>query len=210
MKMVEKHHSENRRFHIFRFFYGILFLTLVLFLANLQFVESDNFATKERIQGQRRILRPGARGDITDREGRVLVGNTAQFQAIIHLDALKDEIWKEKIKLKKNAFETRRYLKDVPNLTLVKLLQLCKNNEHIKLRPIALSGKIKFNSKNRVKVHLPNQRLAVEQNDQGDWSCEFSIDDISEKTIIQFSNISDQINVNVSGLFNTIYYLHPN
>ena len=210
MKMLEKHHSENRRFHIFRFFYGILFLTLVLFLANLQFVESDNFATKERIQGQRRILRPGARGDITDREGRILVGNTAQFQAIIHLDALKDEIWKEKIKLKKNAFETRRYLKDVPNLTLVKLLQLCKNNEHIKLRPIALSGKIKFNSKNRVKVHLPNQRLAVEQNDQGDWLCEFSIDDISEKTIIQFINISDQINVNVSGLFNTIYYLHPN
>ena len=97
----------------------------------------------------------------------------------------------------------------MPNLTLVKLLQLCKNNEHIKLRPIALSGKIKFNSKNRVKVHLPNQRLAVEQNDQGDWLCEFSIDDISEKTIIQFSNISDQINVNVSGLFNTIYYLHP-
>ena len=122
MKIVEMHHSENRRFHIFRFFYGILFLTLVLFLANLQFLESDKFATKERIQGQRRILRPGARGDITDREGRVLVGNTAQFQAVIHLDALKNEIWKEKIKLKRNAFETRRYLENVSNLNLVKFL----------------------------------------------------------------------------------------
>ena len=204
------HHSENRRFHIFRFFYGILFLTLVLFLANLQFLESDKFATKERIQGQRRILRPGARGDITDREGRVLVGNTPQFQAVIHLDALKNEIWKEKIKLKRNAFETRRYLENVSNLNLVKLLQLCKNNNHIKRRPITLSGKIRLGGENRVNIHLLDKRLAVEKNNHGDWSCEFSIDDVSKKTIFKFSNISERINVNISGLFNTTYYLHPN
>ena len=209
MKMVEKHHSENSRFHIFRFFYGILFMTLVLFLANLQFIESDEFATKERIQGQRRILRPGARGDITDREGRILVGNTAQFQAIIHLDVLKDEIWKEKIKLKKMAFEIREDLLNVPNLTLNRMLQFCRNNNHIKLRPISLSGKTKSSNKKRVKVFLLDKRLTIEENDQGDWHCNFSINDISEKTSFRFSNISDQINVNISGLFNTTYYLHP-
>ena len=33
------------------------------------------FEDKERIQGQRRILRPGARGDVLDRNGKILIAN---------------------------------------------------------------------------------------------------------------------------------------
>ena len=103
MNLAEKHHSENRRYHVFRIFYSMLFLTLFIFLTKLQFIESEDFEDKERKQGQRRILHPGARGDVFDRDGRLLIGNKAQFSAVIHLDRLKNEIWEKKVFLKKTC-----------------------------------------------------------------------------------------------------------
>ena len=70
-------------------------------------LEKEKFEDKERIQGQRRILRPGARGDVLDRNDRILIANKAQFSAVIHLDTLKSEIWEKKVSLKKLAFQIR-------------------------------------------------------------------------------------------------------
>ena len=92
MKLAETHHSENRRYHVFRIFYSILFLTLFTFLTKLQIIESEDFEDQERKQGQRRILHPGARGDVFDRDGKLLIGNKAQFSAVIHLDKLKKKL----------------------------------------------------------------------------------------------------------------------
>ena len=104
MKESKIIHSNNSRIKLFKTVYSILFVTLLFFLGDLQILKVDEFTNKERIQGQRRILRPGTRGDITDRDGRLLIGNKAEFSAIIHLDSLKEEIFKRKIALKKVIF----------------------------------------------------------------------------------------------------------
>ena len=64
MKFLEKHLPEKRRLRVFKFAYGFLFLTLLCFLLVRQTFETEDFENRERIQGQRRILRPGARGDV--------------------------------------------------------------------------------------------------------------------------------------------------
>ena len=113
MKQGDKFQSENSRFQIFRILYGFLFLLLIFFITKLQLFESEQFEDKERKQGQRRILRPGSRGDVLDTEGRLLIGNKAQFSAVIHLDALKSEIWQKKISLKQTAFRIRNELSEI-------------------------------------------------------------------------------------------------
>ena len=127
MKLAETHHSENRRYHVFRIFYSILFLTLFTFLTKLQIIESEDFEDQERKQGQRRILHPGARGDVFDRDGKLLIGNKAQFSAVIHLDKLKNEIWEKKVFLKKTAFDSQTDLTLMGNLSYGELNELYLN-----------------------------------------------------------------------------------
>ena len=116
MKETEKFRSENSRLNIFRFFYGVLFILLFTFLTKLQLFQSEQFEDKERKQGQRRILRPGSRGDVLDTEGRLLIGNKAQFSAVIHLDRLKSEIWEKKVLLKNQVLNVGHFLIDQINL----------------------------------------------------------------------------------------------
>ena len=97
MKKSKKIHSENSRINLFKTIYSILFIALLFFLGDLQILKVDEFTNKERIQGQRRILRPGTRGDITDRNGRLLIGNKAEFSAIIILILLKTRFSNKKL-----------------------------------------------------------------------------------------------------------------
>jgi len=69
-------------------FYAILGLLLVILYSGLffrQLIESESHAAKEKIQNQRRILTPGPRGYLMDREGRVLVANKSKFSAVVFL-----------------------------------------------------------------------------------------------------------------------------
>ena len=69
-------------------FYAILGLLLVILYSGLffrQLIESESHAAKEKIQNQRRILTPGPRGNLLDREGRVLVANKSKFSAVVFL-----------------------------------------------------------------------------------------------------------------------------
>lgn len=209
MKLAKQFHSENRRYHVFRIFYGILFLVLVIFITKLQLIESEKFEEKERKQGQRRILHPGARGDVLDREGRLLIGNKAQFSAVIHLDALKSEIWKEKVALKKTAFRIREELLNLKDLNLVKLINHCLKETHLKERFILLSGKKKKGALQRVKIYWQNQRITVNENTKSEWSCTISFSNPNGLSSITTENTADLINVNVAGLFSTNFYIHP-
>ena len=95
MEILEKHHPENRRLRVFKALFSVLFLVLIYFLLVRQAFETETFEERERKQGQRRILRPGARGDVLDRNGRLLIGNKAHFSAVLQLEFLKNEIWEE-------------------------------------------------------------------------------------------------------------------
>jgi len=208
MKVTKKFHSENRRFHIFRIFYGILFLLLLIFLTKLQLFQSEQFEDKERRQGQRRILRPGSRGDILDTEGRLLIGNKAQFTAVIHLDRLKSEIWEKKVLLKKLAFKIRSELSNTENLSINNLINHCLKENHVKERSITLSGFKKDHNFARIKIYWQNQRLSVQDEKDGKWTCQISSFDPNSKQLLITENTGDEINVDVAGLFSTTFYRH--
>jgi cell division protein FtsI/penicillin-binding protein 2 len=208
MKVTKKFHSENSRFHIFRLFYGILFLLLLIFLTKLQLFQSEQFEDKERRQGQRRILRPGSRGDILDTEGRLLIGNKAQFTAVIHLDRLKSEIWEKKVLLKKIAFKIRSELSNTENLSINNLINHCLKENHVKERSITLSGFKKDHNFARIKIYWQNQRLSVQDEKDGKWTCQISSFDPNSNQLLITENTGDEINVDVAGLFSTTFYRH--
>ena len=69
-------------------FYGLLIVFMSILYGGLfyrQLVESESHTNREKIQNQRRILTPGPRGNLLDREGRVLVANRSKFSAVVFL-----------------------------------------------------------------------------------------------------------------------------
>jgi penicillin-binding protein 2 len=69
-------------------FYGILSILLMTLYSGLfyrQLIETESHTEREKIQNHRRILTPGPRGNILDREGRMLVGNNSKFSAVVFL-----------------------------------------------------------------------------------------------------------------------------
>jgi penicillin-binding protein 2 len=92
--------------------FGLLFI-LALGLAWQQLLQSDVYHERERQQNERRILVPGPRGNIYDREGRLLVGNRPRFAVVVYLDELRREFRREYIRVRKNYRELGD--KDIPN-----------------------------------------------------------------------------------------------
>jgi len=210
LKKSKKIHSENSRINLFKTIYSILFIALLFFLGDLQILKVDEFTNKERIQGQRRILRPGTRGDITDRNGRLLIGNKAEFSAIIHLDSLKDEIFKQKIALKKIAFEIRKDLLIHKNITLNYLLKHCIKKDSVKNRYIRLSGKYNYGSSEIPKAFWQNNRLPVNYSSVGNWTTEIIHNSSDLLTGFHTQNVSPEIKVDIAGLFSTSFFFYNN
>ncbi len=100
--LVETHKAYDPRIVFFHFLLGALLVTLVAGLAYQQLRKVGVYADAERQQTQRRILYPGPRGQIEDREGRVLVGNRARFSVRLLLDALGPEFRKEQERIRRN------------------------------------------------------------------------------------------------------------
>jgi Cell division protein FtsI/penicillin-binding protein 2 len=100
--LVESHKGYDLRI---LFFYPAIALLLVVLIGGLayqQLFKTDEYHQKERQQNQRRILTPGPRGNIYDREGRLLVKNRARFYAAINLDELRLEFRNEVIRVGRN------------------------------------------------------------------------------------------------------------
>ncbi|EDY82799.1 Penicillin-binding Protein dimerisation domain family [Verrucomicrobiia bacterium DG1235] len=69
-------------------FYGLLGLMIATLLAGVgyrQLIETDQFSERVKVQNHRRIVTPAPRGNIYDREGRLLVGNKPKFSAVVYL-----------------------------------------------------------------------------------------------------------------------------
>ena len=104
--LVESHKSYQPRVVFFYFVVAALLLYLAGGLANEQLFKRDSHQETERKQNQRRILVPGPRGNIYDRQGRLLVGNRARFAVVLYLDELRPEFRREFIRIRKNYRET--------------------------------------------------------------------------------------------------------
>jgi penicillin-binding protein 2 len=110
--LLETHKSYQPRVIFFYFVIFALLATLVIGLAREQLFHNARHLGDERMQNQRRILVPGPRGNIYDREGRLLVGNRPRFAVVLYLDELKSEFINEARIIRRNYAEAGD--KDLP------------------------------------------------------------------------------------------------
>jgi penicillin-binding protein 2 len=111
--LVESHKGYDPRIVFFYFLIAALLITLVGGLARRQLLQSTSLSEKERQQNERRVIIPGPRGNIYDREGRVLVGNKPVFSVVLYIDELRPELRREQIRIRKNYLELDD--KDIPS-----------------------------------------------------------------------------------------------
>lgn len=111
--LVETHKGYNPRVIVFHLFIAILLFILGTGLAYQQLIRTDSYHESERKQNQRRVLVPGPRGNIFDREGRPLVANRPRFAVTLYLGELRTEFRSEYIRIRKAYRETGD--KDIPS-----------------------------------------------------------------------------------------------
>ncbi|MBL9207322.1 MAG: peptidoglycan glycosyltransferase [Opitutaceae bacterium] len=104
--LVESHKGYDPRLILFYFGISVLLLTLAGGLTYQQLLKTDSYHDKERMQNQRRILTPGPRGNIYDRNGNLLVGNRPRFAVTLNLDELRPQFKKEFVKIRNAYRET--------------------------------------------------------------------------------------------------------
>jgi len=101
-KLIETHSARNPRL---LFFHGIIVGMVLLLVGGLvyrQLFKSVLYNERERLQNQRRVIFPGPRGNIYDRDGSVLVGNRPRFSVVLDLARLRGEFRTEYKKIERN------------------------------------------------------------------------------------------------------------
>jgi penicillin-binding protein 2 len=89
----------NTRLYLLYMVIGICMVALLTGLGYRQLIQRDQFAAAAERQNYRRILMPGPRGIIYDRNQNVLVGNRPLFSAVVYLNELRAEFREEYYKL---------------------------------------------------------------------------------------------------------------
>jgi penicillin-binding protein 2 len=99
MSQYDVHRGENPRILVFFWIVVVASLVLVIGLAWRQLIANQKYEEIEKRQTERRILKPGPRGDIYDRKGNLLVGNRPHYSAVVYLDDLRREFRAEYSKI---------------------------------------------------------------------------------------------------------------
>ena len=90
-RTIETHSARNPRLLLFHGIVAGLMLVLVSGMAFQQLFRTFKYSERERLQNQRRVVVPGPRGRILDRDGNVLVDNRARFSVVLNLAELRAE-----------------------------------------------------------------------------------------------------------------------
>lgn len=93
------HRGENPRILFSFWIVMVCSLVLVLGLGWRQLIAAQKYEEIEKRQTERRILKPGPRGDIYDRKGNLLIGNRPHYSAVVYLDDLRREFRSEYSKI---------------------------------------------------------------------------------------------------------------
>lgn len=99
--MVHSHSARDSRLQFFYIPIALGGIALMIGLVFQQVWRSDLAEIKANNQSQNRILVPGPRGNIYDREGRILVGNRPRFAVVLYLEELRSEIYREYVKIRR-------------------------------------------------------------------------------------------------------------
>lgn len=102
MPVFETHAARNPRLLALYALLALMLAVLASGLAYRQLFKSGLYTERERLQNQRRVIVPGPRGNIFDREGRVLVGNRPRFSVVLNLAELRDEFDTEARRIRAN------------------------------------------------------------------------------------------------------------
>jgi penicillin-binding protein 2 len=105
MGVIETHAARNPRLLAIYALLAVMLAVLGSGLAYRQLFKSGLYSERERLQSQRRVIVPGPRGNIYDREGRVLVGNRPRFSVVLDLAALREEFDLEARRIRANFRE---------------------------------------------------------------------------------------------------------
>lgn len=101
-RLIERRTHRNPRLLVF---YGLVIGIVVVLTSGLayrQLLNSGKYAERERLQNLRRVVSPGPRGNIYDREGRLLVGNRPRFTVVLDLAELRGEFLAEQRTIARN------------------------------------------------------------------------------------------------------------
>ena len=91
MKIIEIFRNYNPRLRVITFLLLIVLVVLSGGLAYRQVIRYSEYSEKGARQTLRRIIIPGPRGNIYDRDGRLIVGNRPRYSAVVFLNELRPE-----------------------------------------------------------------------------------------------------------------------
>lgn len=100
MAKVETYTKRNGRLVVFFVLFPVFFAILVAALGYKQILRHDKYVKLSERQILRRVILPGARGDIFDRNGNLLVGNSARFSASVYFNEVRKPFREEYKRLK--------------------------------------------------------------------------------------------------------------
>ncbi len=100
--LVESRTGFDPRILLFHGIVAVLLLVLIGGLAYQQLTKDALHHEQERLQNERRIIVPGPRGNIYDRNGQLLVGNRPRFAVVLNLDELRPEFRQEYLRIHRN------------------------------------------------------------------------------------------------------------
>ncbi len=207
MKFFEKHFPEKRRLRIFAFFYALLFTILLTCLFFRQVWEKEDYLDIERKQGQRRIVRPGARGDVFDRENRLLIGNRPSYSANLHLELLSKEIWERKVELRRISFQLRESLTASIPLRFEDVIRICGQNWHVKKRGLFLRGMRSLDNA-MPRLWMGAERINDLDVQKDSWACHLDVEGILDKSgDFRIEGVESPVQISVAGLFSLAWDL---
>jgi penicillin-binding protein 2 len=99
VSIIETYRPQRFRLLLFQGLIAAMLLVLAGGLAYRQIIRYGDYGERERLQNQRRVLVPGPRGNIYDRENHLLVGNRSRFAVTLYLDDLRHEFRREYIEV---------------------------------------------------------------------------------------------------------------
>jgi penicillin-binding protein 2 len=99
VSIIESYRPQRPRLVFFQALFAAMLLVLAGGLAYRQLIRYGDYGERERLQNQRRVLVPGPRGNIYDRDNRLLVGNRSRFAVTLYLDELRREFRREYIEV---------------------------------------------------------------------------------------------------------------
>ena len=100
MNIIEIFRNYNARLRLVTYLLLVMLMVLSGGLAYRQLFKYSEYSEKGERQSLRRIIVPGPRGNIYDRDGRLLVGNRPRYSADVFLNELRPEFRAEFKKLR--------------------------------------------------------------------------------------------------------------